>query len=389
MVTNLPVKAKLKWAEVEAARTPSEKALLMREFVSLCPKHKGTSKLLAHIRRQIASLEREVEAKRQRRSGRGSRFYVEKQGAAQLVLLGLTRVGRSSLLAALTNAKPEVGDHPYKTREPTPGMSAYEDVQLQLVEAPPMMEGSAEGKGDGFQVLALARNADGLIIVVDLAGDPAAQFKTVVEELEKAHILVEEPAGQVEVVRRSSGTEIQFVGTGAFTDATTQEARRLLAGYNIRSALVRLRGKVTLDDVEAALFADAVYKPTIVVANKADVPGAGKELEVLTEALHGRLRLLTVSCRTGGGLLELGRMIFETLALVRVYTKQPGQSRPDPEPIILKQGATVAEVAKDIHSDFAKRFRYARLTGPNARYQGERVGLDHMVRDLDVLELHA
>ncbi len=389
MVTNLPVKAKLKWAEVEAARNPSEKVQLMREFLSLCPKHKGTSKLLAHVKHQIAVLEREIEAKRQRRRGRGSRFFVEKQGAAQVTVLGLTNVGRSSLLAALTNAKPEVGEHPYKTREPIPGMLPYEDIQLQLVEAPAVVVGSAEGKAGGLQVLGLARNADGLLIMVDLADDPLAQFKTVVEQLEKTHILVQEPSGQVEVVRKGSGTGIQFVGTGILVDATAEDVRRLLAEYKIRTALVKLWGNVSLDDVEASIFADTVYRPAIVVANKADMPGADGGLEALRQALDNRLKVLPVSCRTGDGLQKLGEALFQTLSLVRVYTKEPGESQPDPRPIIVKQGATVAEVARQVHSDFARRFRYAKLTGPNAKYQGERVGVGYAARDRDVLELHA
>ncbi|MEM3047349.1 MAG: GTPase [Candidatus Bathyarchaeia archaeon] len=388
MVTNLPVKAKLKWAEVEAARSPNERAALMREFLSLCPKHKGTSKLIAHVKHQVAVLEREMEAKRQQRRGRSSRFFLEKQGAAQVAILGPTCVGRSSLLAAVTNAKPEVGGHPYKTRQPVPGMLQYEDVQLQLVEAPPLVEGSAEGKADGPQVLGLARNADGLLLMVDLADDPVARFKTVVEELEKAHILVEKPSGRVEIVRKGSGVGVHLVGTGILVDATAEDVRRLLAEYRIRTALVRLWGKVSLDDVEAAIFAEAVYRPTVVVGNKADLPRAPEGLKALRERLDDRLPLLAVSCLTGDGLEKLGEALFQTLGIVRVYTREPGENEPDPRPIIVKQGATVAEVARQVHSDFAERFRYAKLTGPNAKHQGERVGAAYAVRDRDVLELH-
>lgn len=379
----------MKWAEVAAARSPSEKVALMREFLSLCPKHKGTSRLIAHVKHQIAVLEREMAARRQRRRGRASRFFVEKQGAAQVAILGLTCVGRSSLLAAVTNAKPEVGEHPYKTRQPVPGMMPYEDVQLQLVETPPLVAGSAEGKADGAQVLSLARNADGLLLMVDLAYDPVEQFRTLVEELEKAHIFVEKPQGQVEVVRKGSGTGIQFVGAGMLVEATMEDVRRLLAEYGIRTALVRLWGKVSLDDVEASIFADTAYRPTVVVGNKLDLPGALEGLKALREALDERLPILAVSCLRSDGLERLSEALFQALGIVRVYTKEPGESQPDLRPIIVKQGATVADVARQVHSYFAERFRYARLTGPNARHQGERVGAGYTVKDRDVLELHA
>ena len=170
MVTNLPVKAKAKWAEVVACRSTPEKVRLMREFIALCPKHKGTSKLLATVRRRIATLEREIErAKTHRRGGQAQSFSIPKEGAGQIIIIGPTKVGRSSLLAAITNAKPQVSPLPYTTIKPIPGMLIYEDIQFQLVEAPAISEGAADGRMFGSQILGLARNADGLILMVDLA----------------------------------------------------------------------------------------------------------------------------------------------------------------------------------------------------------------------------
>ncbi|MBS7609895.1 TGS domain-containing protein [Candidatus Bathyarchaeota archaeon] len=388
MVTNLPIKAKLKWAEVEAARNPSEKIRLMKEFLSLCPKHKGTSRLVAHVKHQIAVLEEEILEKRRIAKGRGpSRFYVEKAGAAQVVVLGLTGSGRSSLLVALTNANPTIGTYPYTTKEPIPGMLSFEDVQLQLVEAPALMEGSGDGRGNGFQIFSLVRNADGIVILLDASKEPLEAYKTVIRELEKARILVEKPRGRVEIIRLSHGKDIRLVGNPRLQGCSPEEIVRLLKGFGIQSSIVRLQGTVTLEDVENALFGNVVYKPTLVLANKMDLPEAEKGYEELRRALEKTLPILAISCVTRQGLDQVGPLLFQTLKLVRVYTKKPGE-RPSPVPLILRSGSSVSDVARLVHTDLYENFSYARLWGQNAKYQGERVGASYIVKDRDILEIH-
>ncbi|TET62468.1 GTP-binding protein, partial [Candidatus Bathyarchaeota archaeon] len=121
MPTNLPPEAKKKWNEASMARNPREKLQLLQEFLSLVPKHKGTGKLRAQIKTKMASLRREVEEAKHRKVGvRGPKFFIEKEGAAQIVILGQTKVGRSSLLASGTNAKVQVSNYPFTTREPVP-----------------------------------------------------------------------------------------------------------------------------------------------------------------------------------------------------------------------------------------------------------------------------
>ncbi|MEM3693577.1 MAG: GTPase [Candidatus Bathyarchaeia archaeon] len=388
MVTNLPIKAKLKWAEVEAAKNPSEKIRLMKEFLSLCPKHKGTSRLVAHVKHQIAVLEDEIlERRRIAKSGGRSRFFVEKAGAAQVVVLGLTGSGRSSLLAALTNAKATIGTYPYTTKEPIPGMLSFEDVQLQLVEVPALMEGSADGKGYGFQIFSLVRNADGIIILLDASKEPLDAYKTVIEELEKARILVEKPKGRVEIIRVSHGKDIRLVGNPRLEGCNPEELIRLLKGFGIKSSIVRLQGTVTLEDVENALFGNVVYKPTLVLANKMDLPEAQKGYDELRRTLENTLPILAISCVTRQGLDQIGPLLFKTLELVRIYTKKPGD-RPSSIPLILRAGSSVRDVARLVHTELHENFSYARLWGPNAKYQGERVGASYIVKDRDVLEIH-
>jgi len=387
MVTNLPPEAKKKWFEVTLTRNPEERIRLMQEFLSLVPKHKGTDKMVAHIRRQISQLRDEVEKRKRARRGRAPSYFPEKTGAAQVVVLGPTNVGRSSMLRAVTNAMPEVASYPFSTKEPVPGMLPYEDIQFQLVEAPPIMEGSSEGRANGFQILSLTRNADGIIIMVDLAEDPSGLYRMVAEELENSRILTVEPEGEVEIQRRGHGSDIQFIWEGELAGCSTEDAVKLLNEYKIRSALVRVRGRVTLDLVEDAVFGNAVYRPTLVVANKADLAESSASLEELREAAKP-LTVLSVSVKEAENLAEvLGSELFNLLGIARVYTKEPGQDH-SKVPIVARRGLTVGDLSKTIHSDFYRRFRYARLWGPSANFPGERVGLDRELSDGDIVEIH-
>ncbi|MEM1673546.1 MAG: GTPase [Candidatus Bathyarchaeia archaeon] len=389
MVTNLPAEARAKWAEVVAARSPEEKIRLMREFLSLVPKHKGTSKLVANIRRRIAELERELERSKARRKGSGAGFAIPKEGAGQIVILGPPNVGKSSLLAAVTNAKPEVSPLPFTTQRPVPGMLQYEDIQFQLVEAPAIVEGASEGRMNGLQILSLARNSDGLMIMVDLSEDPVGQFYMVQSELDKAGILIRRPEGEVEIIRRAHGVGIQIVGGGTLADCTYEDVKNLLESYRITSAVLKISGKVTLDNIENAIFSHSVYKPTIVVANKLDLPGAKEKMALLEgEVMRFKIPLLAVSCTSGEGLKKIGENIFRVLGIIRVYTKEPSSREPSTKPLVVKSGTSVIEVARELHSEIYKNFKYARIWGPSAKYPGERVGPTHILEDGDIVEIH-
>ncbi|MBS7614299.1 TGS domain-containing protein [Candidatus Bathyarchaeota archaeon] len=389
MVTNLPAEAKNKWAQVAACHSTPEKIKLMREFISLVPKHKGTAKLLANVRRRIAVLEDELEKSKARKKGGRGGFSVPKEGAGQIIILGPTKVGRSSLLASVTNAKVEVSPIPFATRNPAIGMLPFKDVQFQLVEAPALVEGAAEGKMNGTQILGLARNADGLILMVDLLADPVSQYRMMRSELEKSGIMIEKPTGEVEVIRRSIGVGVQIIGGGVLVDCTSEDVRRTLESYRINSAIVRIKGKVCLDDIEDSLFSSTIYKPALIVANKMDAPAAEENLQRLKTALEdAELPVVAISCHTKQGLDVLGEHIFEMLNIIRVYTKEPDEKEPSPKPIVVKKGTTVLEIAKELHSSLYKSFQYGRVWGASVKYAGQKVGSSHLLKDGDVLEIH-
>ena len=389
MPTNLPPDAIKKWAEVEDTRNPAEKLERMQEFLSLVPKHKGTAKLCAQIKKQMATMRKEMEQKKQKRAGKGGpKFFIEKEGAAQMALLGLTNVGKSSLLSALTNAKIEVSSNPYTTREPVPSIMNYEDVQFQIVEAPALMEGSADGRAWGLQTLALARNADGLLLMVDLSKNPVQQLSLVLSELEKTRILVSKPQGRVDIERRYMGAGMRLILTGRLVDCTLKEVEELLRSYRITDAIVKISGEVTLDVVEDAIFESTTYRPAVVIANKIDVKGAEVNLERLERYVDKRIPVIAVSCEKRLGLDKLGKTLFKTLGIMRVYTKEPSARSFSKKPFTLKKGATLHDLAKSIHSDFDRNFAFAKVWSKRLAFSPQKVGLGFVLEDGDVVEIH-
>jgi len=388
MPANLPVEAKIKWSEASQTRNPKEKIKRFQEFLSLIPKHKGTENLRSQIKRKISILRKEIAEKKHKKTGSGGpKIYVEKQGDAQIVILGPTNVGRSSLLSILTNAKVEISDYLYTTKELIPGMFRYEDLQFQIVEAPAIIEGSAEGGSWGLKTLTSARNADGLLLMVDLSNNPIEQFSSISQELEKARILTRKPKGRVEIEKRHYGFGLKTILLGKLIDCTPQDLEHLLGSYGISNATVKILGEVTLDDIEDAIFEGTVYRPTILIGNKTDLPETEKEIENLKRYVGNALKTLAISCRKEYEINTLGHQIFDMLDIIRIYTKEPKKPI-SPKPFTLKKGSNISTLAKAIHTDFSKRFSHAKLWSKRLRFSPQKVGAMFQLEDGDTVELH-
>ena len=389
MPANLTAEAKAKWNKAQQARTAKEKIPALQEFLSAIPKHKGNERLRAQIKRKIALLRAEVETKHRRGSGRVTERVIQKAGAAQIAIVGLTKVGRSSLLTAVTAARPVITTYPYATKESVPGMMNFEDLQFQLIELPalvPTEEGRftfQEGSVD------IVRNCDGLVVMVDLGADPVVQLDFILAELARSQVTPTRLESNVSVVKTRAGG-VQLLTAGRLVGCTRGQVVSLLNSYGITNAVVRTTGDITLDDVEDVIFeTNLTYKPTIILANKADLPNAAENCRRLLEKVGSNMEVLVTSCLTRVGLSELGRRLFEKLHIARVYTKEPNAPAPSPEPFIVRRGTTVGELSRLIHSALFRQFKYARVWGESVSYPGERVGIGHTLSDGDTVEIHA
>ena len=165
MPANLTPEYRRAEKEFRAAKTPHGKLACLEHMLRVMPKHKGTDHMQADLKRRISRLREQNEHK----SGKAKRApvsKVEKEGAGQIVLLGAPNSGKSQLLAALSNAHVNVADYPFSTHLPQPGMMHFEDVQIQLVDTPPVTADYME-----MWMPDTVRRADRALLVVDLGND--------------------------------------------------------------------------------------------------------------------------------------------------------------------------------------------------------------------------
>jgi len=386
---NLTAEAKAKWQLAQTTTNPREKLQALQEFLSEVPKHKGNERLRAQVKTQISELKEDLIAQRRKRGGGRSVWSVDREGAAQAIVFGPTKSGKSSLLRALTNARVEIASYDYSTRIPTPGMLQYEDIQIQLVELPaPSFVPSEEHYVIQSEAATLIRQCDGLIVVVDLSNDPVSQLRLMLSSLESIHVSTQKAQTRVEIVPEKGSGEIRVAALGSNEVLPHEQINSLLHSYGIRSALVRIFGNATMDEVENAILQNVtIYKPTIVLANKFDLDIGRKASSEFLSNVTG-FTTAVVSCLTRQGFDTVGRQLFDSLGIVRVYTKEPNEPKPSPHPFVVHAGTTVRELARNIHSDLAEKYRYSRLWGPTSKFAGERVGPDHVLGDRDVVEIH-
>jgi ribosome-interacting GTPase 1 len=323
------------------------------------------------------------------KSSGGPKLFIEKGASAQIVLVGMTNVGKSCLMCATTNSKVQVTPTPFSTHEPIPGIMNHEDVQFQIVEAPAVMEGAYEGKAGGNVTLGLARNADGVILMMDLGRDPVVQLELILAELEKSRVLVYKPSGRVDIDRRHTGTALRVTLVGKLLDCTMSEVEQLLRDYNIHDAIVRITGEVSLQDVEDAVFESTIYKPAVIVANKLDLPNAQTNLQLLKQHVKSKLPIVAMSCEQKQGMVELGKALFDALGIIRIYTKEPGSKAHSDHPFALRKGATIADLAKNIHKELASNFMFAMVWAKRLPFSPKKVGVNFALEDKDIVEIHA
>ncbi len=311
----------------KAAKTPDEKLAALQEMLAQLPKHKGTEKIQAQLKRKLSKLREQAQNAPKKKSSGAAYDAIDREGAGQIALVGLPNSGKSTLINHLTNATSEVADFPFSTFKPVIGMAPYEDVQIQLVDLPPVSQAYTEG-----WVYSLVRNADRICILLDLAaGDPEQGWRDLLALLETAKLQV---VGQA---------------TPSGFGPSTGVHKALLLGTKADAAAPARRQR--FEDAFAADFA------------------------CLTVGAHDPLD-------------PLRRALFDLLDVIRVYSKEPGKPADTNTPFTLARGSTAIDLARAIHRDLEQGFQFARLWG-SGQFDGQRIQRDHVLQDRDVVEIHA
>lgn len=330
MAANLTPQYHAAEARYRAAKAPDEQLAALEEMWRELPKHKSTEKLQGDLKKKLSAARKALQESGRKGAARVDPFAIPKSGAGQVVLIGTPNVGKSSIVGALTHAHVHIADYPFSTPLPVPGMVPYEDVQIELIDTPPV---TAEHVPTGFP--GLWRAADGLLVVVDLSSDSV---------LEDADVCLRQLAERrIELTDGPRAPAVEF---------------------------------------------DAMFKaPGFVLANKNDVPGASHKLAMLREFLGGRVRIEPVSAHDPQQMARVPEMLFRLIRVIRIYAKPPGR-KPDMEaPFVLPAGSDVRVLAHRVYRGLEHRVRSARLWAFGAT-NGQNVHLDHVLQDRDIVELH-
>ncbi len=323
MPANLPPQYFEAEKNFRQAKNPLEKIAALEEMLAIMPKHKGTDHLRAELRARIAKLTQLADKKS---GARRASMVIEREGAAQVAVIGLPNAGKSQLISSITNASPAVAEYPFTTQSATPGMMEFENIKIQLIDTPPLAPQSTD-----FWLPPLLRRADALLVVVDLSSDPLEQMAAITDHLEKMRIILGD----------------------------------------------------TVVDPEFTVW----HQKALIIGNKLDRDNASQNYTALKDKYGGQFPLISISAREGTGLEELKAKIYQVLDIIRVYTKAPGKKPEFDDPIILERGSTLADAAADVHKDFAARMKYARIWG-SGKHDGVMAKRDHVLQDGDIIELH-
>lgn len=326
MSANLTVKYKLAEQAYRRASTPEEELRCLQVMLVELPKHKGTDKMQADLKRKISRLKADVQAQKKNAK---STVKIPRQGAGRGLIIGPPNSGKSQLLTSLTRATPQVADYPFTTLQHLPGMMPWEDVLIQLIDTPPITTDMFDATTQ-----ALIRGADVVILLLDLGSDDGGQ------EL-------------VELLNR-------------FRDAKT-----------------RLGRESCFDKTDIGV----TYTQTIFCPNKIDLPEAADRMQFFEEFIEADFETVNISATEKTGLEKLAEKIYQSLDVVRVYTKTPNREAELEKPFTLKQGQTILDLAELVHKDFANNLKCGRVWGTSV-HDGTIVKGDYVLHDKDIVELH-
>ena len=350
----------------------------IEEEISKTKYNKATEGHIGRLKSKVARLRDEVQKRASSKSG-GEGFSVKKSGDASVVLVGFPSVGKSTLLNSLTGTESAVAAYEFTTLDVVPGAMEHKGATIQVLDVPGLVRGAASGRGRGKEVIAVIRNADLAVILLDVF--QLVHYDVLLQELYEAGIRVNSRPPDITIKKKARGGV--NISSTVDLDLDEDTIKTILGEYRIHNANVLIRENITIDQLIDAVLDNRKYLPGIVVINKIDLAD-----EYALRACKEKFPdAILVSADKKVHIEELKDRLFENLGFIRIFMKPQGKAADMEEAMIIRYGATIGDVCDKLHRDFRKRFRYAQIWGTSAKHEGQRAGLDHTMDDNDILTL--
>ncbi len=345
-------------------------------------KNKATEHHIGKLKAKIARLKDEAE-KRKSAGSKGKGFSVKKEGDATVGLIGFPSIGKSTLLNQLTRASSKIGAYDFTTLETIPGVLKYKGADIQILDLPGLIEGASKGKGRGREILSAIRNVDLALLMIDAKN--ISNLKNIENELHNAGIRLNQKKPDIVLTKKGFGG-IEISSTLKLTKISEKMIKSISSEFVI-NADITIREDITEDQLIDFFSDNRVYVKSIVAINKIDTVDYQKLNHDISQLKKEGYIINPISSTAEIGLEKLKETIYQNLNLIRIFMKPVGKQTDFNEPLILKEGATIENACRKLHKDFIRKFRYATVSGPSAKHDSQRAGLDHKLKDTDILTI--
>ncbi len=354
---------------MEKVEELEEKLEWLENEYRVTPYNKTTDKYLGMLRRKISRTKLEIKEAKKRKHGIG--FITRHKGNATAVLVGFPSTGKSSILNRIARVDSKVGSYAFTTTTIIEGMLEYKNAQIQVLDLPGIIEGAHIGIGMGRKIISAVRGSDLIVFVADSSADYAKQMQVLINELAALGIFVKEKPDVKWL--NSKGFKIE-VNKSTLPNEVIE---MIFKEMGIKECRIRILGELDDNELLAIVAGKATYINAIIALNKSDMVNESE----LPKSIFG-IEAVPVSALTGKGINELIEKVYEKLGLINIYLKPKGKAE---EPIAMRKGATVGDVARKLHSEILEQMKCAYVNGPSVKFRNQRVGAEHVLEDGDVI----
>jgi len=359
-----------------------EKIKAIQDEMARTQINKATEKHLGLLKAKIAKLKREQEDDVTKKSGmKQDGFDVRRSGDATVVFIGLPSVGKSTLLNKMTGANSTIGAFQFTTLTVVPGMMEYRGAKIQVLDLPGIIKGASTGKGLGKRILSVARTADLVLLVLDVF-QPYHE-DVLVNELGNIGIRLNQLPPNLTIEKAAMGG-IAVAQQVKLTKITEDHLKDILHLYGIVSARVVVREDVTSEQLADHIAGNISYSKALTILNKIDLVDKEFLKDLKTKI---KSDVIEVSANSDINVELLKEKIYNKLKFIRIYMRPKGGETDFKEPLIAREGDTVEDICNKLHRRLRREFRYGLVWGKSVKFGGQRVGLNHILLDEDVLTI--